>query len=154
MIKISVIIQKKEWLKYITNPQAYLKKKIKILNKKNNFFKNKKIELSLLLSGKKEIKILNKKFRKKNKPTDVLSFPSYEKKELQKEISKKRNVYLGDIVISLDKVEGDPKSRDFINDFNRLWIHGFVHLFGYKHKKYRDFLKMEKLEKKFLHIIS
>ena len=41
-----------------------------------------------MLSGSKEIKKLNQKFRKKNKSTDVLSFPFYKKKEL-KQIKKK-----------------------------------------------------------------
>ena len=47
-----------------------------------------------MLSGDGEIKNLNKKFRKKNKTTDVLSFPFQTKKELNKKLKKEREVYL------------------------------------------------------------
>ena len=77
MIKINVLIENKSWIKYIKNPENYFKKKIKKLNN-NIIFKNKKIEFSLLLSGSKIITKLNLKFRKKDKATDVLSFPSNE----------------------------------------------------------------------------
>ena len=83
MIKINVLVENKSWKKYIKNPENYLKKKIKKLN---NYipFKNKKIEFSLLLSGTKFITKLNLKFRKKNKTTDVLSFPSNESLKTKK----------------------------------------------------------------------
>ena len=154
MIKISVVVKKKKWLNYIKDPQISLEKKLKILSKKSNFLKKKKLELSLLLSGKREIKILNKKFRKKDKSTDVLSLPFYEKVELKKLMTKKKNIYLGDIIINLDKVAGKPKSKNFMNNFDKLWIHGFVHLLGYQHKKNKDFLKMVKLEKIFFNTIN
>ena len=77
MIKINVLLNNKNWKKYIKNPEAYTKNKIKLLNKGDNFFKKKKLYFSLLLSGNKEVRALNKKFRKKDKTTDVLSFPFY-----------------------------------------------------------------------------
>ena len=64
MIKINVIVKDKTWLKYIKNPEIYLKKKIKKIQK-DRFFSNRKYSLSLQLSGEKEIKYLNNKFRKK-----------------------------------------------------------------------------------------
>ena len=62
-----------------------------------------------MLSGSKEIKHLNKKFRKKNKSTDVLSFPFYSKKELNKKFKKEKEVYLGDIIINLNKLKKEFK---------------------------------------------
>ena len=90
MIKINVLLNNKSWKKYIENPKAYTKDKIKLLNKGDNFFRNKNIYFSLLLSGSKEIRTINKKFRKKNKITDVLSFPFYERKEIKNFLKKKR----------------------------------------------------------------
>ena len=58
-----------------------------------------------MLSGNKEIRHLNKKFRKKNKSTDVLSFPFYTKKELLKRFKKEKEVYLGDIIININKIK-------------------------------------------------
>ena len=61
-----------------------------------------------MLTDDKHIKKLNKKFRNKNKSTDVLSFPFYEKKEFIEKINTENEVYLGDIIINLSKI----KSRD------------------------------------------
>ena len=61
-----------------------------------------------MLTDDKHIKKLNKKFRNKNKSTDVLSFPFYEKKEFREKINTENEVYLGDIIINLSKI----KSRD------------------------------------------
>ena len=90
MIKINVITNNINWLSYIKNPKSYITRKIKKINKKSDEFINNKIICTLLLSGNREIKNLNKKFRKKNKITDVLSFPFYTKKVLKKKIKIKR----------------------------------------------------------------
>ncbi|MAV05914.1 MAG: rRNA maturation RNase YbeY [Candidatus Pelagibacter sp.] len=118
------------------------------------FLKKKKLEFSILLSANKEIKRLNKKFRKKNKITDVLSFPFYEKNSLGKLLRKKNLIYLGDIIINLNNVLDKTKVNFLKNEFDKLWIHGFLHLLGYKHKIDKDYLKMKKLENKFIKLIS
>ena len=107
-----------------------------------------------MLSGDGEIKNLNKKFRKKNKTTDVLSFPFQTKKELNKKLKKEKEVYLGDIIINFNKIKGKKTIKKFLIEFDRLWIHGLVHLFGYQHKREKDYLKMSKVEKKFLNLIK
>ena len=105
MIKINVITSNNNWLNYIKKPNYYLNKKIQKINLKERRLRKKNIFCSLLLSGNKEIKNLNKKFRKKNKVTDVLSFPFHTKKELEKIIKNEKEVYLGDIIINLNKVK-------------------------------------------------
>tara|TARA_A100000164_G_scaffold61366_1_gene49918 strand:+ start:143 stop:607 length:465 start_codon:yes stop_codon:yes gene_type:complete len=154
MIKINVIFNNTLWKKTLKNPQSYFDDKIKLINKKNDLFKKNKLICSLLLSDTKEIKRLNKKFRKKNKSTDVLSFPFYEKKELQKRIKKEKEIYIGDIIINFNKIDYKNSENDFENKLNILWIHGLVHLFGYKHKKNKDFKSMNKLEKTYLNFIN
>ena len=101
-----------------------------------------------------EIKKFNKKFRNKNKSTDVLSFPFYKKDELKKKIKKEKEVYLGDIVINLKKIKNKNNKFFFINNLNKLWIHGLVHLFGHRHKKDKDYYNMKKIEEKYLEYIS
>ena len=105
MIKINVITNNNNWFRFIKKPNLYLDKKIKKLNVKIKEFEKNQIFFTLLLSGKKEIKNLNKKFRKKNKVTDVLSFPFHTKKELKKKLKTDREIYLGDIIINLDKIK-------------------------------------------------
>ena len=154
MIKINVILDNKSWKKYIKSPNSYINKKIKLLNKKNKLYKNKCLICSLLLSDTQNIKTLNKKFRNKNKSTDVLSFPFYKKKKLNNILKKDKEIYLGDIIINLNKIKDKRNKKDFKTELNKLWIHGLVHLFGYRHKLDKDFYSMSKIEKKYFEYIS
>ena len=153
MIKINVITNNNNWYKRIKNPVNYITIKIDKINKFDKPFLKKNIYCTLLLSDNKEIKNLNKKFRNKNKSTDVLSFPFQERKELNDLLKKKKEIYLGDIIINLNRIK-DKNLNHFKTEFNRLWIHGLVHLFGHDHKKEKDFLKMNQVEKKYLNIIN
>ncbi len=154
MIKINVISSNILWKKSLKNPQSYFDKKLKKINLNNNLFKKKKLVFSLLLSDSKKIKELNKKFRKKNKSTDILSFPFYKKKELYKIIKNEKEIYIGDIIINLSELKNVTCNKEFKNKLNKLWIHGLVHLFGYKHKTFKDFKYMSKMEKKYLQYIN
>jgi len=154
MIKINVITNNNKWLNYIKKPNFYLDKKISKLNSKETKFKKNQIFFTLLLSGNKEIKFLNKKFRKKNKTTDVLSFPFQKKNELKKKLKKETEVYLGDIIINLSKIKSKNKKNFFKVEFDRLWIHGLVHLLGHDHQKHKDFKIMHQIEKKYFDLVN
>ena len=133
MIKANVILDYSKWKNKIKDPENYLEKKLKKLSKKP-YFKKKKQEFSILLTNNKKMKNLNFKFRKKNKPTDVLSFQSND------------NIYIGDIAISYEIVNKRSKLSNFFIEFDKMWIHGYFHLIGYDHKKLKDFKKMVKKE--------
>ena len=154
MIKINVISNNINWTKYLKDPNSFIGKKIKLINNKNKLYKKNTLTCSLLLTETSEIKKFNKKFRNKNKSTDVLSFPFYKKDELKKKIKKEKEVYLGDIVINLKKIKNKNNKFFFINNLNKLWIHGLVHLFGHRHKKDKDYYNMKKIEEKYLEYIS
>ena len=154
MIKVNVILNNINWKRYLRNPNRFIDKKIALLNKENKLFKKNTLICSLLLSGPKEIKNLNKKFRKKNKSTDVLSFPFYEKNQLNNKIREEKEVYLGDIIINLSQVKKKNNKAKFKEELNKLWIHGLLHLLGYDHKSNSQYLQMQKLEKKFSYLIK
>ncbi|MAV61909.1 MAG: rRNA maturation RNase YbeY [Candidatus Pelagibacter sp.] len=154
MIKINVILNNIIWKKYLKDPHNFIDKRIRLLNKKNKLYKKNILICSLLLSGAKEIKKLNKKFRKKNKSTDVLSFPFYTKNQLNNKIRKEKEVYLGDIIINLGKVKNKSNKSKFKDELNKLWIHGLLHLLGYEHKSDTKYLQMQKLENKFSYLIK
>ena len=147
MIKIDVFIKDKNWKKYISNPNKYLNKLAKKINL-NIFSKSKSVNFSIRLTGNKEIRNLNKKFRKKNKTTDVLSFPYYDPNEIRIKLKLNKTIYLGDIVINLYKI--DKRKIKFESEFNKLWVHGLVHLLGHKHHKNKDFFEMRKIENKII----
>ena len=104
MIKVNVLSEENSWAKKITKSEELFNKVCKNFPKKFKFI-NKKVYLTLLLSNNQKIKILNKKFRKKNKHTDILSFP------FEKKISNKKEIYLGDIIISFNYMN-NPKNLD------------------------------------------
>ena len=137
MIKDNVILDHYKWKKNIKNPNNYFKKKIRRLNKFDSFNK-KKHEFSVLLTSNKKMRSLNFKFRKKNKPTDVLSFPFIN--------LRKNTKYIGDIAISFEIVNQRSKNSNFFLELDKMWIHGYFHLIGYDHKKIKEFKKMKKKE--------
>jgi len=154
MIKINVVTNNFNWYRFIKIPDNYIERKIKKLNFKNKNYKKNIIFCTLLLSNTKAIKKLNSKFRKKNKSTDVLSFPFYNKKNLKKKIKNEKEIYLGDIIINLNKIRSKKNMKNFKLEFDKLWIHGLVHLFGYDHKKEKDYRKMSVVEKNYLKYIQ
>ena len=50
-------------------------------------------------------------------------------------------------------VKNKKNKASFKSEFNKLWIHGLTHLFGYDHKKDKDFYKMNRVEKSSSHIL-
>lgn len=154
MIKINVVVDNVNWLKLIKNPKIYISRKTIKLNRRNKIFKEKIFYCTLLLSGSQKIKELNKKFRKKNKITDILSFPFHSKKNLTTEIKKTKKIYLGDIIINLNRIKEKNSLKIFKNNFNKLWVHGLVHLFGYDHEKEKNFYAMQRVEKNFINYIE
>ena len=154
MIKVNVEVDKKSWHKKIKNPKRYFNRKLKIISKKIPFFTEKKLIFTILLTNSLTMKKLNRKFRKKNKSTDVLSFPFYEKNQLNNKIRKEKEVYLGDIIINLSQVKKKNNKAKFKEELNKLWIHGLLHLLGYDHKSNSQYLQMQRIEKKFSYLIK
>ena len=148
MIEAEVLVDNSAWKKKITNSSELFNRILKNLPKKYNF-KNKKTIITVLLSNNLKIKQLNKIFRKKNKPTDILSFP------INKKVNNKI-FYLGDIIISYEFMN-KPKKINFIEfkeKVTKIFIHGFLHLMGYSHRKNKDFEKMNKEEIKLYNLVK
>ena len=149
MINIDVVSESILWNKKIRKKDFFFNSLVSLFPKKYKFIKS-KIRLTILLSDNKNIKKLNKKFRNKNKPTDVLSFPS------EKKLDIKKSNYLGDIAISYEFMN-KPKNlnnSEFKSKVIKIFIHGFLHLLGYDHVKLKDFKKMLKEEEKIYKIIK
>ena len=141
MISVNVFSEERAWSKRLKNKDIFFEKICKAFPKKYKFL-NKKVSFTLLLSNNKNIKKLNKIFRKKNISTDILSFPLNQKLKVSK------NTYLGDIIISYDYLD-KPRSQDlelFKEKVIKIFIHGFLHLLGFDHKKNKDYSKMLKEE--------
>jgi probable rRNA maturation factor len=152
MIKVNVEVNYKYWLKKIKNPKKYINSKLKIISSVIPFFKKKKAIFTILLTNSTNMKKFNKKFRKKNKSTDVLSFPNILPGDLK--LIKENNIYIGDIAASYEIINKRSLKNNFNTEFDKVWVHGLLHLIGYDHIKNKDYYKMEKAEKKILSLIS
>jgi len=152
MIKVNVEINNKSWKETIKNPKKYLSSKLNKVSKIVPAFKTKKITFTILLTNSFNMKKLNKQFRKLNKPTDVLSFPFMSSRDFRS--SKEENIYIGDIATSYEIIKNRAKKSNFYIEFDKVWIHGLLHLIGYDHIKNKDYLKMYKMEKKILNFIN
>lgn len=113
------------------------------------------MEITITLTTPNNIKRINKEYRNIDKATDVLSFPMFEKDELDKKIKEKDFEYediLGDIVISIEKVEEQAKEygHSFERELSYMIVHGFYHLMGYDHIKEEDKKIMRPKEEKIL----
>ena len=142
MIDVNVFSEEKAWSKKLKNKNIFFNRICRSFPKKYKFI-NKKVRFSLLLSNNRNIKKLNKVFRNKNKPTDILSFPTSKKIKIKKEI------YIGDIIISFNYIN-KPKSQSskfFKEKLIKTFIDGFLHLLNFDHVKNKDYKKMLKEEK-------
>tara|TARA_A100001015_G_C14834086_1_gene649812 strand:- start:400 stop:840 length:441 start_codon:yes stop_codon:yes gene_type:complete len=137
MIKINVVVDYPKWKKRIKNLKNYFLIKQRKFNIRFNSSKKVK-EFTVFLTSNSKMKNLNNKFRKVNKPTDVLSFPL--------NIKSKNNIYLGDVAISYEIINKRSNKSLFDYELDKMWIHGYLHLSGYDHIKNQDFKQMHKKE--------
>ncbi len=116
---------------------------------------NSKLYISITLTTPEHIHEINKQYRNVDKETDVLSFPMFEKTELDNKIKNQNFEHedvLGDIVISIERVKGQAEEygHSFEREFSYMIVHGFYHLMGYDHIKEEDKIIMRPKEENVL----
>ena len=121
--------------------------------------KNSKLYITVTLTNPENIRDINNEFRKIDKATDVLSFPMFEKHELEQIInnsSNKTEEILGDIVISIEKVKEQAVEygHSFERELSYMVVHGFYHLMGEDHIEENDKKIMRQKEEKILNILN
>ncbi len=119
-----------------------IKKVIKRCFKIENL-ENSRLYISVTLTNSNNIQKINNTYRNIDKATDVLSFPIFEKEELEKKIKEQDFKYediLGDIVISIEQVERQASEygHSFERELAYMIVHGFYHLMGYDHIQEQD----------------
>lgn len=122
---------------------------------KQEKLENSKLYISITLTTPEQIQKINKEYRNIDKETDVLSFPMFEKNEIEEKIKENNFEHedvLGDIVISIDKVERQAVEygHSFERELAYMLVHGFYHLMGYDHIKEEDKIVMRPKEEKVL----
>ena len=141
MIEINYNIDELKWKKSFPDFKKYISKTVNEIFKVIDIRINENISVTFLLTSNKKIKELNFKYRKKNKPTNVLAFPMQ---------SLYMNKYLlGDIVLANQTLlkEATEQSITKYDHLCKITIHGMLHLLGYDHKTEKQFKQMTKYEK-------
>lgn len=112
---------------------------------------DKKLYVNVVLTNDENIRNINREHRQIDKPTDVLSFPMYEKEELEN-LKLENEDILGDMVISIKRVEEQAKEygHSFERELAYMVVHSFYHLLGYDHIKEEDKMKMRPKEENIL----
>jgi len=116
---------------------------------------NSKMYINVILTTPKNIRKYNKEYRNIDKETDVLSFPIFEKDELEEKIRDndfKNLDILGDMIISIPRVEEQAKEygHSFERELAYMVVHSFYHLMGYDHIEDDDKVIMRQKEEKVL----
>ena len=127
-------------------------------------FKVEKLEnlnlyISVTLTTPEEIRIINKEFRNIDKETDVLSFPMFEKNEIDSMVESGINDIpeaIGDIIISIERVKEQAKEygHSFERELAYMVVHGFYHLMGYDHIVEEDKVVMRAKEENVLNMLN
>ena len=113
-------------------------------------------QLSVTFVTPEEIHELNRDYRGVDRPTDVLSFPQFEREELEEYISCPDDVpgelMLGDVVISKDKAmeQAEEYGHSFERELIYLFTHSVLHLLGYDHEEPEDKAVMRKREEEIM----
>ncbi len=122
----------------------------------------KEVEVYITLTHNDNIRKINAEHRNIDKPTDVLSFPMFEREEipmLKKESSSEEGqveTMLGDIIVSVEKVreQADEYGHSFKRELAYLVTHGMLHLLGYDHMIKQEKVVMRKREEEILAILD
>ncbi len=122
-MKLNLEINKKVTCPFSDNFFLKIAKKTIELSGCRFLFSKKNVSISLAIIGNKEIRAINNNFRKKNCPTDVLSFSNFSSNRLKKE--KGREIFLGEIVISFPYVKNSAKMEN--KEVGRELAHVFSH---------------------------
>ena len=136
------IEEKTEYIELIEKVigQAFFEEKIETIN----------LYINIILTNPEYIRNINKQYRNIDKETDVLSFPMFEKEEVEnmKKNGNDINEPLGDIIISIERVkqQAGEYGHSFERELAYMLIHGFYHLMGYDHKNDQDKKQMREKE--------
>lgn len=147
-------LEEKENAKYEEIIEKVIKKCFEVENLIDS-----QLYISITLTTPENIHKINKEYRDVDKPTDVLSFPMFEKEEIDKKIAEKdfeHEDVLGDIVISIEQVQNQAEEygHGFEREFAYMIVHGFYHLMGYDHMEEEDKLIMRQKEENILNSLE
>jgi probable rRNA maturation factor len=131
---VDVVLLDPAWAKALPGVERLVRKAARAATN------NRKRSLTIALADDRRVRALNARDRRKDKPTNVLSYPSGERD------------FLGDVVLARQTVwrEAKAQGKRPADHVAHLVVHGVLHLMGYDHESNADAERMEALERRIL----
>jgi probable rRNA maturation factor len=109
---------------------------------------DRRVEISVTLTGDEQVRALNARWRGKDRPTNVLSFPMADELDFARATVDDRELLLGDVILArgVCETEAAEESVSFEDHAAHLLVHGTLHLLGYDHHRESDATDMEARE--------
>jgi probable rRNA maturation factor len=141
-VQVEISVTSARWRK-LPDAAALARKAVRAVVKRARL--RQPVEVSLLLGSDAQVRRLNARYRGKDKPTNVLSFPGDGEAPGQPRL-------LGDVVVAFETVSREAKAQGkaLEDHFVHLVVHGVLHLLGYDHIRHADAVRMEGVETKLL----
>ena len=140
----------------LPNEEKLIKKVIETVLKEEDIIQE--LEIYVTLTNNESIHKTNLEQRNVDRPTDVLSFPMFEREEIHflKENNKQEPTILGDIIVSIEKVkeQAEEYGHSFERELAYLVTHGMLHLLGYDHMIEDEKAQMRKREEEILGLLE
>jgi probable rRNA maturation factor len=133
-LRCTVVVLDAGWLKAMPGVERLVRKAARVAASRGK-------SLNVALADDRAVRVLNRRDRKKDKPTNVLSYPSGER------------AFLGDIVLARQTVwrEAKQQKKSPADHVAHLVVHGTLHLLGHDHETSdADAERMEALERRIL----
>ncbi|MDR1494892.1 MAG: rRNA maturation RNase YbeY [Rickettsiales bacterium] len=157
MMKIQIILEDRRWSRFIRIPRirAIAEELFSLVGELLGYGVAEggaNLEIAMVLSNDEKIRVLNRDHRNIDRPTNVLSFPTYER-EFVKYLGQEKHMLLGDLVLSIDSLERESIEQNmfFEEHLAHLILHSILHLLGFDHSNDEDAEHMEKTEAVILH---
>ncbi len=144
-------------IELLPKEEELIKKVVPEVLKAENVLRD--VDVYITLTNNEEIHKINLEYRNVDRPTDVLSFPMYEREEipnLKEDTSDEIEVILGDIIVSIEKVkeQAEEYGHSFERELAYLVTHGMLHLLGYDHMIEEEKQVMRKREEEILGVLN
>lgn len=141
---IDCTIAEARWKDAVPEPAKFVSLVIEFASKYVDFEQTEKLELSVALADNEVVQGLNRDWRGKDKPTNVLSFPSGDEESDLPGMP----LFLGDIILAYETVaaEAAEQKKEVKDHLAHLLIHGFLHLLGHDHEDEDEAEEMEAME--------
>ncbi|MCF6292052.1 MAG: rRNA maturation RNase YbeY [Robiginitomaculum sp.] len=137
---IDLNISEQKWVKQISNISDVLETTLHALWQA--IPSQQKTDICVLLTDDAQMQELNQQYRDKDRPTNVLSFPTADF----------HGSHLGDLALGYETCmqEITDKGISLEEHLCHLFVHGVLHLVGYDHQEQITAIKMEQLESRIL----